>query len=288
MAKNKSGSFAIPFLITLLISLLLFGTAALYVYRSMLKSNTELKQMESQITLVSEADAHSILFVLDTSMTNDNALPCFLLYSTDPIARKIVCTGIPNDLLLDTDSGQRTVQTIYRTGGAPDVKTAVSEALSVTIDRYMRLDSTSFQKICNILGGVTYYVPISTRGLAVADIPQSLSAEQIEIMLTYNGYQSEQQRCSVMASAVSDMLTQCNGERVAESLETNFTNLMNLVSDTDITTEDFKDRKHAMKYILTNTNTTCTFLTPSGVAGASGFSMDERFVETLHEKLGLD
>ena len=286
MARKKSGSFAIPFLVTLLISLVLFGGAGLYVYDRMTVSKSDLEPMESEIKMVSEEDTHSILFVLDVSLTREDAEPVFLLYYTKPVAHKVIFVGIPNNMILETSSGERSVQSLYQTNGIQSLQDSLDDAFEIKIDHYMRLDSSSFQKLCNIMGGVTYYVPIATRGLSMAKSPQELSAEQIEIMLTSSKYESTTQRAYVACSCMADMFSQCNGDRIADSLDINYEAISELlINATDITSEDYKERKHAIKFILTNTNVFPSYFTPTGSETAEGFVPDDRFIETLHERM---
>ncbi len=71
MKKKKTGSIAIPFLITLLISLVLIGGAAMIIYDKIDSDDSSLISMVNEVGTLSEEDNHTIMFVLDMSDTID-------------------------------------------------------------------------------------------------------------------------------------------------------------------------------------------------------------------------
>ena len=65
--KKKSGSIAIPFLLTILISVAIIGSIILIILEKLDTDSTSLVTMTGESGTVSEADNHTVLFVIDLS-----------------------------------------------------------------------------------------------------------------------------------------------------------------------------------------------------------------------------
>lgn len=65
--KKKTGSVAIPFLITLIISLAVIGGIAAYIYSKIDKKEVSLVSMVQQVSDITDEDSHTILFAVDMS-----------------------------------------------------------------------------------------------------------------------------------------------------------------------------------------------------------------------------
>lgn len=65
--KKKSGSIAIPFLLTILISLMIIGSIVLIILQKLDKDSSSLLTMANEAGSVSAADSHAILYVIDLS-----------------------------------------------------------------------------------------------------------------------------------------------------------------------------------------------------------------------------
>ncbi len=67
--KKKTGSVAIPFLITFLVSLVIIGGAAMFIYDKIDNDESSLLSMANEVGTLSTEDDHTILLVLDMSDT---------------------------------------------------------------------------------------------------------------------------------------------------------------------------------------------------------------------------
>ncbi len=67
--QKKTGSVAIPFLITLLISLAVIGGIATYIYSKIEKDDASLVSMVQEVRDITDEDSHTILFAVDMSDT---------------------------------------------------------------------------------------------------------------------------------------------------------------------------------------------------------------------------
>lgn len=260
----KAGSTAIPFMITVLISLVVFGSVALYFYNILTRKNRELQTMQSATTSISEDDVNSLLFVLDPD--DDTKKNAVMMLRFDPVRKKIFCVGIPLDLQVVYDGKAMTVDTCYVNHGMDAMKTVISDLLDQPIDRYIKMDSNGFQQTVNLLGNVTYRIPVRDTGLRPTDdgMEVTLDNTQFETMLTSSNYLDEVERCFVIGNSVAQLLNQCigggevttntvrrgeGGARVAKNLESYFSTVVNAVT-TDITVMDFSNHRHAISYMF--------------------------------------
>ena len=61
MKRKKSGSVAIPFLLTFLISLIIIGGIAIFIYDKINSDDSSLLTMTNEAGTLSEEDNHTIL-----------------------------------------------------------------------------------------------------------------------------------------------------------------------------------------------------------------------------------
>ncbi|MBR4199661.1 MAG: LCP family protein [Oscillospiraceae bacterium] len=257
----KAGSTAIPFMITFLISLFVFGGVGLYFYNKLTVKNNELQPMQSATTSISDADVNSILFVLDP--TEDNRKDAVMMMRFDPVRKMIFCIGVPLDLKVEHENKTMSVQECYSTYGMEALKNAVSVLLDQPIDRYMKMDSEGFKKLVTLIGNVTYRIPIRDQFLKPTEAPATLDNDQFVTLLTSMNYKSEEERCNVIGNSIATLLNQCmggeeyarsrgetdGGKRVARNLDSYFSAIINDVT-TDITAMDFSDHRHAISYVF--------------------------------------
>ncbi|HAM68569.1 MAG TPA: hypothetical protein DCP68_03020 [Ruminococcus sp.] len=257
----KAGTTAIPFLITVLISMFLFGGVALYFYNKLTAKSNELQPMQSAVNGISDSDINTILFVLDPDEPERKNAVMMLRF--DPVRKNIFCIGIPIDLQVVYQGKSMTIDTCYVNHGMEATKGAVSEVMDQPIDRYIQLNSDGFQKLVNIIGNVTYRIPVRDQGLKPSDAEVTLDNTQFETMLTSMNYTNEEERGNVIGTSVSQLLNQCiggeeyartrgetdGGARVARNLDGYFSSVINAVN-TDITMKDFTDHRHAISYVF--------------------------------------
>lgn len=285
MKKKKTGSVAIPFLITLLISLVIIGGAAMIIYDKIDDDESSLISMVNEVGTLSENDNHTIMFILDmsdsidsdsgnyddydedydeddeddedenTDEENDKSSKeysyqpyTFMVMRSEPVDKKLTFMGIPSNMLIGESN--KMAQDIFIDNGSSALVSSVEYTLGINIDRYMTFDTESFKKVCNILGGVTFAVPKGVKDISASDGEQYLSAEQIEAIISCGSYSGgEMQRISTVSSLVTAMLNQTNGERIAGNLDNSFNSIINMTKS-DISAIDYNEKKYAIKFML--------------------------------------
>lgn len=247
--KKNTGSIAIPFLITLLVSLLIIGGIIFFLFGGFSSGGDSLKPLEPEITLISEEDQFNLFCVLDTEESDKPV--CYMVFRFNPVAKRNTCIALPANLAVSNNGATTKLDNVYHMSGVAAARDAAGAALKMTLDRYMVFDSAAFQKLCSILGGVECVVDEKIVGLQESDKMQYLGGSQIELYLTYPDFTGgEAQRMVVIDSTIAEMLNQTDGSRVSEALDRSFSTIINLVKDSDVTAQDYKNRKHAMKYML--------------------------------------
>lgn len=325
MKKKKSGSIAIPFLLTFLISLIIIGGIAMIIYDKIDSESSSLLTMTNEAGALSDSDSHTILFVLDLSDSIDDsedeeedeeedtdeessedeetydweetgddeekevkAEPyTFMIMRSMPVHKQIVFIGLPDNMLAGQQN--KSLTEIYKSGGGAEVKAAAEFSLEIPIDRYMVFDSESFQKLCNIMGGVNFAVPGNIDGFKKSDGLQYLSPDQIEKIVSYGGFGGgEIQRISTAASLITAMTNQTSGARIADNLDNTFEIMVN-ATDTDISALDYQQEKYAVKFLMKysdpNDDETVSdrakFITPSGTQTSDKFILDTSFIDDI-------
>jgi anionic cell wall polymer biosynthesis LytR-Cps2A-Psr (LCP) family protein len=211
----------------------------------------------------------------------------FVIMRSTPVDKQITFMGIPNNMM--TGKENQTAEDIFIDGGSAGLVSSLEYTLGIKIDRHMTFNSESFEKLCNILGGVNFAVPKGIDGMTESDSEQYLSADQIENIISYGGYSGgELQRISTVSSLVTAMVNQTSGKRISENLDSNFETIINMV-ESDITAIDYNDRKYAIKFMLQYSDpedsegrsTRAKFLTPYGKESDTKFTVDTYFTEDI-------
>lgn len=324
MKKKKSGSIAIPFLLTFLISLIIIGGIAMIIYDKIDSENSSLLTMTNESGTLSDSDSHTILFVLDLSDSIDDSEDTedeesyddsdeneetydweengedeeeevksrpytFMIMRSMPVHKQIVFIGLPENMLAGEQN--KSLSEIYKSGGGAELKSAAEFSLEIPIDRYMVFNSESFQKLCNIMGGVNFAVPGNIEGFKQTDGMQYLSPDQIEKIVSYGGFGGgEIQRISTASSLITAMTNQTSGTRIADNLDNTFDTMVN-ANDTDISALDYQQKKYAIKFLMKYSDPSddetvsdrAKFITPSGTQTSDKFILDTSFIDEISQ-----
>lgn len=282
--NHKMGSTAIPFLVTALISLVIIGGTALFILDKIDaqedKNNSE-PVYEKEYYTPEKSDSFTLMLILDLG-DNGNTRDTFMVLRVVPSAKKYVCVPIASNTLADFGGEKLSVENIYAGNGVVGLKSALESMLGVPVDRYMKMDSTGFQKICDIFGGANFAVPSGVK--SVKEGMQFLSSVQMQTLINYSEYKGgEQQRMIVTGSLVASMLNQTDGERLISLLDENFNTVINII-ESDISVVDFSDKKKAITYLLENANESAQLIMPEGKENdESMFVVDSGFSDDIKD-----
>lgn len=280
--KRKKESVAIPFLISMLISLLIIGLPVVKLYSHIIdKKVANETSNENHIFSPSESNNFTSLIVFDV---DDPALrDTFVIMRTSVTNKKFTFVPVSNNIISTSGKSKTKMADIYKNGGIIELKKAVESTFDIKIDRDITFNDEAFSLICDVLGGVNYNVPDGLRGLNEGI--QYLSSEFI-IKLITNKKLAEEQRTVTVGNIASEMLTQTSGDRVVDALDYTFNKLINIV-ETDITSIDYTNQKEALIYLLTNNQFKSTYIVPDGNSSDGGIKVNDDFLSDMKKDFGL-
>lgn len=277
----KKGAVAIPFLITFLVSLVLFGATAWYMYRITVDDDAPTEAAstsDTRIGITAEAN-HAILFAYDNGM-NDTDLAFVVVYCL-PVDERTLSIPISPKTMCTTDMGTQSLAQVYRSAGIGAVANAISTQIGVEVSRYMLLDSYGLEKLHSIMGGVTVYVPGEYTELSSGD--KSVNSEQLSDLITYPFYSGgEDFRTKFIGIAAQNMINTGFGESLSARLKTSYETL-SAVCETNITATDYANYQEAAEHLVANGRGTCVLVIPSGTWTGESFTIDESFGQTLKD-----
>lgn len=281
--NKKTGTIALPFLVTILLSTFLLGGTARYFYHRLTTDETVLAAMPTATASISEDDISEILFILEPD--RELGKPAVMLLHFDPIRKMEYCIGIPINMQVEHNDKKLTVEQCATTYGAAALRDAVAIALDQQIDYYVSMDSTGFQKISSIFGNASVVVTVQDYGISPSETAQSLDSTQLETLLTSNKYYSESERAAVIGIAISSLINQSNSQRIASNLDGYFSAAINACT-TDITALDFSNHRHAVSYVFEHAPAPAQTLSIVGSENEDGtFILNEGFTDALKTAL---
>ncbi|MDD6825015.1 MAG: LCP family protein [Oscillospiraceae bacterium] len=276
--KRKKESVAIPFLVSMIITLFIIGIPILKYYNNIIEKKTEKESTASQTVFTPTEDNDTTL--LFTFTPDDQTLrDSFMLLRTSALEKSFMFIPVSNDMLC----GSQKMSEIFDKGGIIDLKKAIEQSLEIKIDRYMALDTQSITLIWDSIGGVNYPVPDGLKGLNEGT--QFLDSTFL-IKLISNKKFTEEARTVTIGSVFSELMANASGTRVADIFDITYNSLVNM-AETDITSIDYDNQKKAIEYILRSNQFKSAFRVPGGNATENGINMTKDAIEQLKSETGL-
>lgn len=285
--KNKSQvPVAVVYVVTLLISLVIFGVLALILGNKFVK--TDVKDDSSEFTSASFTAADNVTTLYALTDAN-NELDSAFISKFVPSKGRIIC--VPLTAYLDVDG--KTIKDIYSSGGIVAMSGKVERKLGIEIDKYMTLSYKSFESVFDIMSPALFTLTEdvtfkdATSGESTSyDMGSKISVDgkTALALVTYREYSGK--------NATNPKIS---GELVATIINTFFEqkavavgNVDNIFSkqydqgDTNITIDDYNSQKNAIVYMIENTRSPAYALTPTGTwSEETRFIIDEAYVEQL-------
>ena len=289
MAKKKSGSIAVPFLVTIFISLIVVGGTALWFYKYFGFGSTETPPEPTPRTgqTISVEDNHTILLILDEP--EQRCSSTFVLMRSLPVKKELIFIGLPTNMISLVDGKQERLKECYDRGGASSAVEFVQKAFEISIDRYMKFDSASLQKVCDIFGGVSYEVNVDIAGFKADGSTQYMNSSQIDKFITYSMFRDgERERALQTAALLAAMINQSDGQRIYDNFDSSFNSIINMISDTTVTSVDYKNHKTAIKNMFLNGSSIAISLTLDGTDADSDFLPSEKFIGDITKNYFTD
>ena len=99
------------------------------------------------------------VLVLGGDKVNNNT-DTMMLVNFKPSTSKVSILSIPRNTKVKINGKKAKINSAYPTGGGELAVQTVSELFGIDVKYYVFVDTSSFRKIIDILGGVDYYVPV--------------------------------------------------------------------------------------------------------------------------------
>ncbi|MBQ8582267.1 MAG: LCP family protein [Ruminococcus sp.] len=284
---RKTGSIAVPFLITIFIGLLLIGGVMLYVYKTFFakEDSLDMPPPRTGITTATPEDNHTILLILDERNNSSVEKKCsttYVVMRSIPHKKSLLFIGIPSNSISFIDGQQQRLNDVYDRGGAVAAKEFVADTLDVDIDKYIVFNSDAFRRICDIFGNVKAYpVDAEIANFKGDGSLQNMSADQIETYVTYSLFKrGEYDRAINAANILRYLINGTTGERIAESLDRYFDEIINMTTS-DITAVDYDKRKNAIKYMFNYGDSLAVSIFIDGEVSGNDFIPNRDYIKNL-------
>ena len=283
MAKKKKGKIAIPYLITLFISLIFIGGGAWFIFNYFeLGKDDEIPELVGRDTVeITYEDSHTVLMVIDDPKA---ASPLtFALMRSVPKDKDLLFVGIPANTVEVYNGKQTSISEVYGRGGAQEAANFAEQLLDIDIRRYITFNCDTFAEFCDIFGGVSYETGVKIPGLGNPDKKQHLIGSQIARFLTFSEYpDGEMQRAFNVGSVLASIVNQSDYQRIADNFELYFNTIVNMV-DTNITAVDYKKYSDAIVYMFEKGTGIAKYSYMTGETAGDVFVADFDFRESLIE-----
>jgi len=288
--KKKVGSIAIPFLVTIFIATLIVGGAVYFIYHNFVsKKEDKIKEPPPRngSISVSVEDSHTVLLVLDDPEAAADANATFVLMRSVPYKKNILFIGVPSNSIYysEKEGTQIALKDKYTRGGAQAAEEFIEEALKIDIDKYMVFDVHAFETVCDLFGGVNYPVDIKLNGYAGDGTLETLAADEITKYLTYNKFPGgEPERALKAATIISYMINGSDGDRIANNFDRYFSEIINMIPNTNVTAVDYDKKKSAIKYMFNFGSGISIAACVDGTDAEKDFIPSDSFISNLPEE----
>lgn len=196
--------------------------------------------------------------------------------------------------LSKTEFGGQTLKDEYIGGGAEAVLKSVSNAAGVEIKKYIRFNEANMVEFFNSVGNTTLSVPKELKYENKQDKTltivyagtYSFTGSQLYAYLSFPDYKEKdvQYSCKVHALAISSFINQ-NFNNVSEKSLDSYADFITNFIDTNITAEDYANKKQALLYTFANTNDPCDYYIPYGEINGETFTVSEASLQTVKERI---
>lgn len=301
MARKKLNQtpVLIVYVITMLISLVLFGSVALFmldVFVTQPKLERQAAADQQGNTAVDntpkEVDyslaRETFLFVGE----NGGIINGMALVRVLPDALSVRIVPVSQYTYSSVSGTEGTIQYLYELGGMSYLKTAVENAFNVSCGKYIKITNDGWKSFVDYLGGTNaysfpqelYYKNETTgeiTSFSQGAASRTLYGDDIRRIMTYplydNGNATRVQVIGELSAALVNSACSYNSGSVVSNIQSIFNVVFNN-SDSDITSRGFTDVRDAYEHLVSESSSPATYRIPAGTWDSRGyFFVDEAF-----------
>lgn len=300
MAKKRLNQtpVLIVYVMTMLISLVLFGTVALFLLDVFVTQPKLERQAASESGAPTvdegpqEADyslaRETILFVGESG--GDINGMALIHIMPDTLSVRIV--PVSQYTYSSVSGAEGTIEYLFDTGGMSYLKLAVENAFGVTCDKYIRITNDGWKNFVDHLGGTSaysfpqeiYYKNNETgeiTSFSQGSATRTLYGDDIRRIITYplyeNGNATRVQVIGELSAALVNSACTYNSGSIVSNIQSIFNVLYNN-SDSDLTSRSFGDVRAAYEHLISESTSPATYRVPTGTWDQRGyFFVDDAF-----------
>jgi anionic cell wall polymer biosynthesis LytR-Cps2A-Psr (LCP) family protein len=294
MAK-RGVKLGITYVVALITSFFLFGFIG-WVYIDMLTGGSDTEETPAETGTgtyaPSAADERTVLAVVDYGAGESDV--CFMLIRFLPQSSEAAFFPVPANTYINGDGdSEQTLFRAYRDGSVSGVKTAVSDVLGLSIDKYIVFDAESFGVFCDFFGSTNYTIPediVTAQGTVVLAGDTYLDRQTMRVLLTNPNYKGgEEERARRFCEIVTSMLNKELTAPFVSFMDTAFNDIINSGADTDISRFDYEESEDPIRYTLEQTDRFCRPVFSSGTPSPGGnYVLDPDFITALYTWFNLN
>lgn len=311
MAKRKRTQVKVllVYLSTLLVCILIFGTAALFLMDVFVTQPAQEREQEELAALEGEDEPEvatdysalrkTYLFVGAENQT----LNGMALIRVLPDSGNIFIVPVSKLTLATVGNISGTMSALFESGGMDYLISAVESTFGISCDSYIKITNEGWKSLVEYFGGVTSYtfpeelyyknedtgeLTSFSQGLA----SRTLWGDDLRRIITYPLYTNGEQTTVSVIGELSVSLINSAFTTHAEDVKNNLQSIFNTIfnnSDTNITTPSFNEMRPAYEYMLDNFTTPASYRLAKGTWDERGyFTVAEDFKTELAEYFELE
>ncbi len=308
MAKKRSSqaSVLLVYLSTMLVCLVVFGSAALilldvFVTQPAIDKENESNPVETLPVEDLKDYSYANKTVLFIGAQNDK-LHGIIMLRVLPQEGKICIVPVSEHTISEVGSTKASLFNLYDSGGTNYLRQGVENAYGIKFDTYIKITDDGFNSLVEYFGGTSdytfaqdldYHDPISGKStvFSAGKATRTLWGEDIRQIATYPLYGDSSVKVRVMGELAVSLINSGftkNATNLNNNLQEIFYTIFNN-SDTDVTQKSFKDSKEAYEYLLEEYTTPASYRVPKGEwLDNETFNLAPEFKEELKNYFGLE
>lgn len=302
--KQSQTPVLIVYVITMLVSMVIFGTAAIYlldVFVTQPKLAREAaaqgmpKEEQEETADTDYSDFRETVLFVGADGGNLNGMAVLRVLPDKLSVRVVPLSPMVYSSVSGTDG---TLSSLYDLGGINYLVSGVENALGIECDKYIIISNDGWKSLVEYLGGTSsynfpqdiYYKNETTgeiTSFSSGAVTRTLWGDDIRRIITYplydKGNETRMQVTGELAVALINSACSQNSGSIISNMQSIFNAIYNN-SDTDITSRTFSQARDAYEYLVQNSTSPATYRMPSGTWDERGyFIINESFETELRE-----
>ncbi|MBQ8789920.1 MAG: LCP family protein [Ruminiclostridium sp.] len=187
-----------------------------------------------------------------------------------------------------------TLANAYRNGGAEAATKLVADATGVKISKYVKFSKSTLIEFFDMAGNTTLTVPTQLKHENKDDKTMtiinkgtsSFTGRQLYAYVTFPDYgvKDDTYPCKIQGGSYSEFINQ-NFNGLSEGSIEQYSQFIINFTETNITKQDYEQKKKALLYSFSYTNEICDYYVPYGEMTSKGYEISADSLATVKSKI---